>query len=104
MAVSMRTWSLPLLAAEWATVSQPSSWAARTNSWATTAGLINGIRLQHRHSVFVKEFLAPIEHLRRRRAQLQSQLAQRFKIDFLPQVNQQRDHLAAALVHQPVQR
>ena len=45
-----------------------------------------------------------IDHLGCRRAEIQGQFPQRFKVNFLAEVDRQRDDLVAALVDEPVKR
>ncbi len=54
-------------------------------------GLIDGIRLQNGESEFAQEHLAAIEHLGRGGAEIEGQLANRFEIHLLPEVDRKRD-------------
>src|SRR5262249_13301362 len=67
------------------------------------ARLVDGVCLQDREGEVAEEGLAAVDHLRCRRAQLQRQLAERFEVDFLPEVDRQRQSLVAATVDQPVE-
>ena len=65
--------------------------------------LVHRIRLEDGQREIPKELGTAIDDGRGRGAEFQGQLAQRFKVDFLPEVERQRDDLVAALMAQPVQ-